>query len=370
VAGAANENEAMQPLREKQPAIELPVLDRQQEKAKKKLVKRRPADVSQKYRSGVQVAFLLLNLWIGLQFYLFVRHYGTWGQSPAVPRPPGVEGWLPIASLMNLKAFLLTAEVPRLHPAGLFILISFLAISLVFRKSFCSWFCPIGTISETLWKFGRRVFGRNYRLPLWLDILLRGCKFLVLGLFVYAIVNMPVIAIRQFLEGPYGVVADVKMMNFFRYMSTTAAVVITILVVASIFVQNFWCRYLCPYGALLGFFSLLSPAKIRRNPDLCIDCAKCAKACPSRLPVNRKSAIHSMECVACYECVSACPAQGALGMTFAGDSPLSPRALSFGIVVIFAGLVLVAMVTGNWYAQIPPEVYQDLIPRAHEFSHP
>jgi polyferredoxin len=360
-----------QPLREEEkPGFELPVLNGPQEKPRKKLVKRRPADVSQKYRSGLQIAFLLLNLWIGLQFYLFVRHYETWGQSLAVSRPPGVEGWLPIASLMNLKVFLLTAEVPRLHPAGLFILISFLTISLVFRKSFCSWLCPVGTISETLWRFGQRIFGRNYRLPLWLDVVLRGCKFLVLGLFVYAIANMPVAAIRHFLEGPYGVVADVKMMNFFRYLGTTGAIVIGVLVIASILVKNFWCRYLCPYGALLGFFALLSPAKIRRDPDLCIDCAKCAKACPSRLPVDRKSAIHSMECLACYECVAACPAQGALDMTFAGDSHLSPRAMAVGIAVIFLGIVGLAMVTGNWYAQIPPEVYQDLIPRAHEFAHP
>jgi polyferredoxin len=360
-----------QPLRpETQPVVELPILDNPKQTTKKKLVKRRPSDVSQKYRSGLQITFLLLNLWIGLQFYLFVRHYESWGQSPAVPRPPGVEGWLPIASLMNLKVFVMTLEVPHLHPAGLFILISFLAISLVFRKSFCSWLCPIGTISETLWKFGRKVFGRNYRLPLWLDIILRGCKFLVLGLFVYAIANMPVTAIRHFLDGPYGVVADVKMMNFFRYLGVTAAIVIVFLIIASIFVQNFWCRYLCPYGALLGFFSLLSPAKIRRDPNLCIDCAKCAKACPSRLPVDRRAAIHSMECVACYECVAACPARGALEMTFAGDSPLSPRAMAIGIAVIFLGITGLAMLTGNWYAQIPAEVYQDLIPRAHEFSHP
>ena len=53
------------------------------------------------------------------------------------------------------------------------------------------------------------------------------------------------------------------------------------MVVASVFVQNFWCRYLCPYGALLGLTSLLSPLRIRREPAACIDCAKCAKACPS-----------------------------------------------------------------------------------------
>src|ERR1035437_8790231 len=41
--------------------------------------------------------------------------------------------------------------------------------------------------------------------------------------------------------------------------------------------QNFWCRYLCPYGALMGLVSLASPLRIRRETSLCIDCGKCAK---------------------------------------------------------------------------------------------
>ena len=63
---------------------------------------------------------------------------------------------------------------------------------------------------------------------------------------------MSVPAIRAFLEGPYGMVDDVKMLNFFRFLGLTGGIVVALLVVASVFVQNFWCRYLCPYGALDG----------------------------------------------------------------------------------------------------------------------
>jgi len=62
---------------------------------------------------------------------------------------------------------------------------------------------------------------------------------------------------------PYGLVADVKMLNFLRDIGQTAAIVIGLLVLLSMLIQNFWCRYLCPYGALLGITSLLSPVKIR-----------------------------------------------------------------------------------------------------------
>src|SRR5689334_23196827 len=129
----------------------------------RKLVRRSGRDYSQLLRRGVQFAFLVLNIWIAAQFYQFVRYYETGGHSIYSSRPPGVEGWLPIASLMNLKVLLLTGQVPRLHPAGLFLLLAFLAASWIFRKSFCSWLCPIGTISESLWKLGRKTFGRNFR---------------------------------------------------------------------------------------------------------------------------------------------------------------------------------------------------------------
>ena len=83
----------------------------------------------------------------------------------------------------------------------------------------------------------------------------------------------------------------------------------------SIFIRNFWCRYLCPYGALMGLASLLSPLWIKRDPDKCIDCAKCAKACPSHLPVDTRLQVRSAECLGCLECVAVCPAEGALELS-------------------------------------------------------
>jgi hypothetical protein len=222
----------------------------------KKLGTRARPEHSQALRRTFQMVFLLLNGWIGMQFYFFVRFYETAGQSVRASRPAGVEGWLPIASLMNLKALLLTGRLPRIHPAGTFLLLAFLASSWLFRKSFCGWLCPVGTVSEYLWRVGRKLLTRNFRLPRAMDIPLRGVKYLLLGLFVYAVASMSVPAIRLFLESPYGMVDDVKMLNFFRTLGWTGGAVIAVLVAGSLGVQNFWCRYFCPYGALMGLASL------------------------------------------------------------------------------------------------------------------
>ncbi len=348
---------------------------------KKKIVRRSAPDRSQRTRHVVQGLFVVLNVWIGMQFWLWVRYFERGGQGLYVSRPAGAEGWLPIAGLMNTKYFLLTGHVSSIHPAAMFLFVAFVLMSLLLKKAFCSWLCPIGTLSEFLWKLGRKLLGRNLHLARWFDIPLRGLKYLLLGFFLFVVGAMTAEALQSFLHTPYGLIADVKMLNFFRDMGETAAIVIALLIFGSVLVQNFWCRYLCPYGALMGLVSLLSPVKIRRDADACIDCAKCARACPAALPVDRLVRIQSMECTACMECVAVCPAENALQLSLAprrSATPanrwlrraLSPVALVCILAYIFFGIVLFARATSHWQANIPDSVYMNLVRHADEVTHP
>ena len=115
-------------------------------KARKTLVRRMRPDRSQAVRRVVQWAFAALNLWLGVQFLLWVTYFERGGSGIMVARPSGVEGWLPIAGLMNSKYFLFTGEVPAVHPAAMFLFLSFLLMSLLVKKAFCSWLCPVGTL--------------------------------------------------------------------------------------------------------------------------------------------------------------------------------------------------------------------------------
>jgi len=346
-------------------------------KVKKRLIRRMDVDRSQLYRRSFQGAFLLLNLWLGTKFYFWVRQFEAGTVDANLRRPPGVEGWLPIAGLMNLKYWMLSGEIPRVHPAAMFLLLTFLAMAFLFRKAFCGWLCPVGTISEYLWRAGQKIFKRNFHLPRWLDLPLRGLKYFLLGFFVWAISSMSVEEIRDFMQSPYGLIADVKMLNFFRHIGETGLIVLGVLVVASVFVPNFWCRFLCPYGALLGLTSWFSPMRIRRSTETCIDCAKCAKACPAALPVDKLVQIRSVECTGCLECVAVCPAQDALSMSLPKLIAEQPRktalpawAVAAGIAVLFLGVAGFAKATGHWHSAIPTSVYERLVPNADQAAHP
>ncbi len=357
-----------------------PISDRTP-RLKKPLRRRTRPDHSQMVRHSVQAAFLLLNAALGLQFFLWVRYYERGGAGLQVSRPAGVEGWLPIAGLMNLKYSLTTGKVPPVHPAAMFLFAAFLLTSILLKKAFCSWLCPVGTFSEILASAGRRIFGRNFRLHRYADIPLRGLKYILLAFFAAIIGFMSADALLNFMSTPYGLMADVKMLNFFRHMGPTALIVLATLVGLSVFVQNFWCRYLCPYGALLGLASVLSPVKIRRDAEACIDCGKCAKACPAALKVDALVQIRSAECAACLQCVAACPAEHALQFSLPprkASAPalrwarrtLGPATVACAIAYLFFGIVLCARATNHWKSDLPREVYMELLPRVSELGHP
>ena len=94
-------------------------------------------------------------------------------------------------------------------------------------------------------------------------------------------------------------------------VAISALVVLGVVTVLSLFVERPWCRWLCPYGALLGLFNKIRLFPVRRNAKTCIHCKKCDKACPMGIEVSAKGAVRDARCITCHECLSgnACPVE-------------------------------------------------------------
>ncbi|MBN1957393.1 MAG: 4Fe-4S binding protein [Desulfuromonadales bacterium] len=322
------------------------------------------------WRNLVQWSFFCWVLYLGIRFGQFVQHFTSQGVAPFVARPSGVDGFLPIGGLASLKLLLTTGQFDTLHPAALVLLVTFLLMSLAAKKSFCSWLCPVGTLSEGAWKLGTRLFGRSLTLWRWLDVLLRGTKYLLLAFFVkIVLIDMPSAAIAAFLKAPYWALSDVKMLNFFTQMSLTTLIVLTVVIVLSLFIKNFWCRYLCPYGALLGLVSLVSPFKIRRDTTTCTNCRACTRTCPSRISVHSRTRVMNAECTGCLSCVEACP-HNSLAMSMRGlRNPLPRWMFPVVLLTLYAAGVGLGMVSGHWESALVYQDYQRLIPMIDLLSH-
>jgi polyferredoxin len=187
--------------------------------------------------------------------------------------------------------------------AGL--LVAGLVSALLVKRAACSFVCPIFPVGELLWRAGARWLGRNFTAPFWFDLVLRTAKYLVLAWVV--------IALSQ------GQLPDTLV-----GAQHVASLLVVALLLLSLFFQMPWCRYLCPYGALLGLVSMASLLKIRRSPGRCVRCHRCDHRCPANLPVMLRTTVRSPECFACYRCVDGCPAPGALDLAGLGANKAVP----------------------------------------------
>ncbi|MEJ5170389.1 MAG: 4Fe-4S binding protein [Fimbriimonadales bacterium] len=307
-------------------------------------------------RRASQVFSSAVSLILGVRFALWADQISSGVPEPTIARPAGVEGWLPISALVSLRHWIATGEYNLARPAGLAIFLTILAVSFLFRKGFCGWLCPIGFLTELLGEGGRWALGRNLAPPRWLDYPLRSLKYLLLGFFLFAIFGMDAEATTAFVYGDYNAVADILMLRFFTHISPTALGVLACLAGASFFVRGFWCRYLCPYGALLGQLGLASPSRIVRRADACIACRKCARVCPSRIPVDAVREVRSDECIGCMECVAACPVRPTLRVALVRRRwTLSPVWWGLALVAAFWGTILTVRAIGPWQSAIPNE---------------
>jgi polyferredoxin len=134
--------------------------------------------------------------------------------------------------------------------------------------------------------------------------------------------------------------------------------VLAALIVLSILIRNFWCRYLCPYGALLGVLSFASIFKIHRNQQTCTNCKRCTRTCPADIKIHKTSCVISDECHACLRCVTACPERDTLYISASRRKAiLKPWMYAAAICLLFIGGSLTGKMTGYWQTSISDNEY-------------
>jgi len=304
----------------------------------------------------IQFLFLALCLVIGWRFFLFC--FGA-----PIAKPAGVEGFLPISALLGLKYFLVTGQYDPAHPAGLTIFIFALLTGLVLSRSFCAYICPVGLVSNLLAAAGRKL-GLERTAPRFVGLTASALKYLMLLFFLFtAFLGMSGPELKSFLLGSYNLTADAHLLRFFLNPSRAALAVLGGLVLLSLVFRNAWCRWLCPYGALLGLLTFTGIARIARKEDACVHCGRCRRVCPAAIAIDKKVIVRSPDCVGCARCVGSCAREKALTVTFFGRSVRwwFPGLATLGL---FAAMWLVAKATGRWDSSLPPMMLKALYARA------
>jgi len=214
----------------------------------------------------------------------------------------------PIGATQNVATALVDprAAVPH-YVIAIFVLP--LAAALLFGRVFCSGVCPLGAIQEL-------VTLRAVAVPPRLDRALGSLKWAYLGLAVYFAV-LPA-AQRDFLICRYD-----PFVGLFRF--TGAAWMLGLggaFLLAGVFVGRPYCRWLCPYGALLSAFSRYAWRSFSITPDRELDCGLCRSACPYGA-IEKNRAVGTA-CFACGRCYSTCPVHHAVSGALPAAAPPAP----------------------------------------------
>jgi len=277
-------------------------------------------------------------------------------------QPADPEAYCPMGGLEALTTWLANGTLPcSMTTLQIMMGIALAAAVILFSKLFCGYICPLGTVQDLLTKLRRsiRLKQLNIRNGSVIDLILRMFKYILVFWIFYSTATASELFCKNF--DPYYAVATGFKGEITLWMSIMALV---LLVLGSFVIDSFWCRYICPLGAISNTFKfwvwiiVLGVAYylltltglnipwwvflavfclagylleiLHRKPSeqliymvkdagRCNHCGACTKRCPYHIDIEsfRHGKINSVDCTLCGECSAAC-SRDALNIGFTG----------------------------------------------------
>jgi len=196
----------------------------------------------------------------------------------------------------------------KIHESSFILMIVGFLLAIAFGPAFCGWICPFGSIQEWLGKLGKKIFKRRYNrfVPTKLDRWLRYLRYIILGWVVFMTATSGTLIFATY--DPY-----FALFNFWTSeVAIGGLIVLAVTLMGSLFIERPWCKYACPYGAVLGVSNLFRIFRIRRTPGACKLDGACDNYCPMNIKVSEKTIVRDHQCISCLECTSEarCPVAG------------------------------------------------------------
>ena len=230
------------------------------------------------------------------------------------------EKWCPFGGVESLYLFFVEGTFTcSLGSSNLYFLLAVLVLTLLSKRSFCGWVCPLGALGEWAGKARDRLLpGRRWAPPEKVDRLLRALKYPILAVILYFTWTEKELIFRAF--DPFYALASKggEDITFWAY------VVLGGLLVGAFFMRQPFCRYLCPLAAVLDPFSRVGLLRVTRSEANCIHCGRCDRVCDEGIPVSAAKQVTHARCTQCLECLSACPVKETLFLALPGGGEEAP----------------------------------------------
>jgi len=281
----------------------------------------------------------------GFIFFLFtfmaLRHQIVGGGPSGTPP---LDSYCPFGAIETFYLYLTSGTfLRRVGYSNLIMLFGLIVIGLLLKSGFCGWICPFGTLQEWIRKIGIKKLGNKKYIPEKLDYLCRNLKYFVLILIIGATIATGRMIFRDW--DPF-----IAFFHFgFGDLKWTAYLVLLIVLFGSFYITRFWCRYLCPLGAIVGLLGKLGMYKIECENELCVECKQCEKLCPMDIKIAKMGRITSVDCISCLDCLEAEDKKYAISLRKPNlGRKLKPALYPFFLLIIFFGVIGVSQAVGIW----------------------
>jgi len=289
---------------------------------------------------------------------------------------PDFEAYCPFGGLQALSSYLVRGSLAcSMTSAQIIMGVTLMVAVVLFSKLFCGYICPLGTFSEWFGKIGDKFKVRRDITGIY-DKVLRSLKYILLFTTFYFTLGSSELFCKNY--DPFFATFTLFNVDVTVWMAILS---IVILIGGSIFFRLFWCKYLCPLGALSNIFkfflvfvgvmgvylllvlgfsmeisyvwplaiitglgyilevtklrSRLFPIlKITRNEDICNSCQLCNKSCPQGIKITEYKKVDHVDCNMCTECVNVCPKEGALNINKKSKIKWLPATLVVVLVIV------------------------------------
>ena len=191
-------------------------------------------------------------------------------------------------------------------------LIEFIAVMLltiVMGRWFCGWLCAFGAYNDLIYFISRKIFKGKFKINEKVDSILKYVKYVVLIFII--IVSWTIGSNILESTSPWDVFGQITNVSTVFSSLLIGFILLVLITIGAAFIERFFCRYLCPLGAVFAITSRLGITKINKPKADCGKCRACTNNCTMGIKLYEVNKVKGGECINCLNCTEVCPRKNA-----------------------------------------------------------